>query len=248
MKINTPLSICSVLAAGMAVASADVVVQVNDSQAQGAQITWATSAVTYNSTKAGLRNNGTTAAGKAWIQFDLSSVWATYGEANLTSATFTIWDANGTSRRIDMAGLVDSSGLEGWTPAGLTWNNAPANNITSGYLFDTSLIYGGADLWQAVGGGVDVSDATYAQNATYTSPDISAFLLSDTDGKVTFMLSGSSANLNSSVFIGIPGSMPTDPALGSPTLTLTFATVPEPATLSLAMLGLGGLFLVRRRS
>ena len=39
---------------------------------------------------------------KAWIQFDLSSAWATHGQGNLVSATLTLWGENGTSRTFNV--------------------------------------------------------------------------------------------------------------------------------------------------
>jgi autotransporter-associated beta strand protein len=255
MKITTPLLACAVLAAGLAAQTASATVftvQVNNSEAQGAQITWATSAVAYNQTKAGLRNNGATSAGKAWIQFNLSNVWATYGEGNLTNATLKLWNANGSSRKFYVAALANNSGQENWytngniitnldlttTTNGLTWFNAPANNTNgfsdpqAGYGFVWTNLYSGTNIWQVDGTTntadiVDVHDLAYSQNATYTSisnttTQITAFLKTDSDGLVTFMMSGSPANNNQSMFIGVPGSMPSDPALGSPLLTLTF--------------------------
>ena len=211
-------------------------VLINNSQAQGANATLPSppGTVSYNSTMPTLRNNAGTgtsgSAGKAWIQFNLSNTWAIYGQSRLTNATLTIWNLNGPGRLFDLAGLVDNSGLEGWTPAGLNWANAPGNVTNSGYLFNSILIYGGADLWHFNGGGLSDTNATYTQSAIYTSPDISPFLLSDTDGKVTFMLSGSSANNNQSIVIGVPGSFTANPAAGSPLLTLMFDGTPDLTT------------------
>jgi hypothetical protein len=158
-------------------------------------------------------NPGAEAGGKAWIQFDLSSIRATHGKENLVSATLSIWNGSGTSRKFDVSGLADNSGLEGWTSAELTWDNAPGNDITSSYAFIPSALYNGETQWKARDGGIDVStlEGEFHNAAKYISPDISAFLMTDTDGKVTFMLGSEIWDNNSqSVWIRVDGTYPAD--------------------------------------
>jgi pectate lyase len=195
----------------------------------------------------GIRNAQTSptagTAGKAWLQFNLSNAWAAYHQANLVSATLSIWNENGTTRQFDVAGLADNSGLENWTSNSITsWTNAPGNDVTSGYAFDPAQIFGGTNVWEERSGiapGHDVANATYTQMARYDSSDypnsILDFLRSDTDGKVTFMISGSSINNNETILIGAAGAWMTGslPTLSSPTLTLVFA--PQPASSYLLM-------------
>lgn len=221
---------------GASVASAvPFTVTVTNSQGVGLNITWGTGAIATNYFKAPLRNNTTTAAGKAWIQFNLANTWATYGEANLTNASLTIWNANGTTRSFNISALADNSGQENWVSNGVTWTTAPANNVgttytaTAGYFWDWTKVYSGTNIWKVAGsGGIDVSDVAYSQNAkyistnTYTTTNLIAFLKTDTDGSVTFLADGTSANLNQSIFVGPPGFYTPDPAVGSPLLTLTF--------------------------
>jgi autotransporter-associated beta strand protein len=203
--------------------------------------TGVSSGETYSSTNGAIRNqyvSGTGGAtGKAWVQFDLSSTWAAYGQANLASATLTLWNQNGTGRRFWVAGIADSAGLEGWDQNTLTWSNAPANNYynlpTMGYGFDYAKCYNNTNIWEVNGAaqtaGIDVSTPVNTQGAYYVSPDISGFLGSDTDGKVTCAISDGPFNLNQTIPIGTngvyagqplaPNGIPTK---DSPTLTLVF--------------------------
>ena len=176
----------------------------------------------------------------------MTSGWSAYGQANLQSATLSLWTQNGTSRSFDVSGLDDGAGLEGWSSGSLSWNNAPGNDPSSEWALDWTKIYGGAPVWQARGGGVAAPSTAYANNAYYMSDDLSAFLATDTDGLVTFITSGPDGINSNTRFWSIAGAWQTDPAQISPILTLTF--VPEPGSFSLALLGMGGLFFIRRRA
>lgn len=267
--------------------SAQTTVTVQNSQAMGVRLLYDGTTTTTDQTydKSFVRgktvtDSGTGAItdeewGKAWLQFDLSSVWATYGQANLASATLTIWGENGTGRRFSVAGLLDSLGLENWDMNTLSWDNAPGNDPTSGTAIDFSKVYGGAPLWTVQNSSVDavvtdfgssitgITDGNYDQCARYISLDtdtsIADFLKTDTDGKVTLIGYDHTNSSNQRWWTGIAGTYvyADDASNGllapdgemirnSPTLTLTF--VPEPGSLSLVALGLGGLFLVRRLS
>jgi hypothetical protein len=275
MKLKTPLFICTLLASGLAaqVASAQTVT-VQNSQGMGLRYDFGTSTASQvgnsplfrGSTRnqAGTALNPTTGiANKIWLQFDLSSVWATYGQANLASATITLWGENGNNRRFDVVVLNDGVN-EAWTASTLSWATAPGNVVNSGYAFSSStLIYQRTSSAGTPTDPLGVSlvpavpiDSNYDQCARFTSGDISSFLALDTDGKVTLMMGDGVYSDNSTWWYGPAGSYDVGPTYqtadgqvirDSPTLTLTFAPVPEPATLSLVVLGLGGLFLVRRR-
>jgi PEP-CTERM motif len=208
-------------------------------------------------------------ANKIWLDFDLSSAWATYGKGNLVSATLTLWGENGPTRRFDVVGLNDgTAGETTWTSAGLSWANAPGNDVTSGHLFSSStflyqrLLTGVAGVGDAGVSTISADPATaantlYDQCARYTSADISSFLLADSNDRVTIMISDGAFNDNQNWWTGVGGSYDvTNPIYftaggevirDSPTLTLVFTPIPEPATFSLVALGFAGLLIVRRR-
>lgn len=222
---------CAALVAGSAaqVASAGVLFTnvVRNTQAYNIRPTLtaagAVSATAFSPVNGAIRNQyvvGTGGAtGKAWVQYDLTGTWALYGQTNLTSATMALWNQNGTGRAFWVAGIADSAGLESWAAdlSLVTWSNAPANDYfnlaTMGYAFDWSKIHGGTNLWQvpADGIGVDVAAGANTQGAVYFSTNaaaaakVKAFLLSDTDGKVTCAISDGPANLNQTVPIGTNG-------------------------------------------
>jgi hypothetical protein len=114
------------------------------------------------------------------------------------------------------------------------------------------------DLGSSVSG---ITDGNFDQCARYVSLDtdtsIADFLKTDTDGKVTLIGYDHTNSSNQNWWTGIAGTYADDVSNGlvtpggemirnTPTLTLTF--VPEPGSLSLVMLGMGGLFLLRRRA
>lgn len=177
--------------------------------------------------------------GKAYIQFNLSSVLAFYGKSNLVSANLWLWGENGTSRDFDMYSLKDSAGLESWDMNTLLWTNAPANITNSGYKFDTNLCYGNGPIWVFRETAIDVSrpdlGGNYDQDALYISPadntNFLGVLEADTDGLVTFMWGGFN---NQNWWVGTNGTYMTPPtypiystdgqylSASSPTLTLVF--------------------------
>jgi hypothetical protein len=199
---------CAALATALLapMATAQTVVSVENNQAMGLRYNFATATVATNPNgdsvgKAGVRNNiSTNDAGKAWISFDLSSIFAIPGQSpsDLTSVNFKFWDANGPTRLFDVAGLLDGSLaadnttlLEDWTPDTNTdWFTAPANvatidpaNVTpplndpARYAFEAAKIHGGAPIWRresADPAGHDVAvagHATMGQAARYESID-----------------------------------------------------------------------------
>jgi len=258
-------------------------VSVRSTKGMGVSVNYTAGTFGTSYDKPNIRCDQTTAANKAWMGWDLSAVWTLYGQANLADASLTVWGENGTGRSFLVAALDDSTGLDGWSQAGLTWNNAPGNSATLTYpgstalnqAFDWTRVYGGTGIWTVSSGNnaltADLArpdlGTSFDQCARYTSTNaidnanLTAWLQSDTDGLVTLMASGSN---NQNWWVGIDGLYSGDIGLGristntvngtfgdvirdSPTLTMTFITaVPEPTSFALAVLGLGGLCLVRR--
>jgi hypothetical protein len=139
-----------------------------------------------NTTQLMTRNGAFPDAKKSWLQFDLTSVYAADSsiKGNLTNAKLTFYGANtetGT-KSYALSGLNDAAGLENWVASALTWNNAPANNITAGNTLDTTKITSFYTLAIPVPVLDTLSETPEANRAALTS-----FLNSDTDGKVTFI-------------------------------------------------------------
>lgn len=251
MKRITPLLACAVLAAGLTPQISSGVLytnQVQNIQARNVRVTLAPTTLiatgeTYSQVNGSIRNQYTVAAGgqtgKAWIQFDLASTWAKYGQANLADAKLWLWNQNGSSRQFYVAGIADSAGLEGWNQTTLTWSNAPANDFTNpnsaAWGFDYSKCYGGTNLWMVITQpqGFDTSVPTVSQGALYISTNSNSkvfeFLQTDTDGKVTMGISDGPFNSNQTIPIGTNGTYAADPlapngypSRSSPTLTMVF--------------------------
>ena len=275
--------LCATLATALTaqIASAQFITnKVQNSQSMGVRYDFGTATATQQGGtspwKPSARNQATPAvnptsgiANKIWLDFDLSSAWATYGQANLVGATLTLWGENGPTRRFDVVGLNDGTvGETTWTSAGLSWANAPGNDVNSGYLFGSStMLYQRLTTGTAGVGDAGVStisadpataaNTTYDQCARYNSGDISSFLSADANGRVTIMISGGPNTDNQAWWAGVGGSYDVSNPIyftaggevirDSPTLTLIFTPIPEPATLSLVALGLAGLLILRRR-
>jgi hypothetical protein len=130
---------------------------------------------------------------KAYIRYQLPIDFGT-----ASSATFSIvrvvmdsWDET-----YNVYGLKDSAAGNDWQDlspgmyygaceGGLTWNNAPANNKTSGNGFtsDATAVLGTFSTLGANDGGTNYG--TY----TVSTPDLVSFLNTDTDKNVTLMIS-----------------------------------------------------------
>ena len=238
MKRTTPFLTWAALAAGLVAQSASAqfvtnIVTVQNTKGIGASVTYGTPTYGTAYDKPNVRSDATTGSSKAWLGWDLSSVWASYGQANLKDASLTLWGENGTGRSFWVAALDNSTGLDGWSQNTLTWNNAPGNSATQTYpgsttlnqAFDWSKVYGGTNIWQVSGGGnalttdlarVDLG-ANFDQCARYISTNaavnslFTSWLQSDTDGLVTLMMSGSN---NQNWWVGTNGFYAGDIAAG----------------------------------
>lgn len=145
----------------------------------------------------------------------------------------------------DIYGLNDGHPGEGWDENAVTWNNAPGNDTASGNGVLAGDVFGGDALgsFSVLGQGVTGTKVGINSN---DFADLLAFLQSDTDGQVSFLLTRrqSEQQGDSNVvhrFYTHENSAETGPKL---MLTL-YSPVPEPASASLMLLS--GLALLRRR-
>gem|GEM_PF-1681000 len=251
MKRTTQLLACASLVAALTPQLVSAVLftnQVQNIQARNVRVTLAPTTLiatgeTYSQVNGSIRNQYSVGAGgatgKAWIQFDLASTWANYGQANLSDAKLWLWNQNGSSRQFFVAGIADGAGLESWDQTTLTWSNAPANDYfnpnSAAWGWDYSKCYGGTNLWMVITQpqGFDVSTPGVSQGALYISTNstskVKEFLQTDTDGKVTMGLSDGPYNSNQTIPIGTNGYYANDPLApngyptrSSPTLTMVF--------------------------
>jgi hypothetical protein len=149
---------------------------------------------------------------KSWLQFDLSAVYAAnpglQGHIATATLTFTGTGANAETKSYVVNGLNDAAGLEGWSSASLTWNNAPGNNTASSTALNPALTT--ADLYT---GSIAPGDGS---TDTRSSAALTAFLNTDTDGLVTFIMTPG----GTAYFYNAGSAHP-------PALTLSRSTEPE---------------------
>ena len=141
-----------------------------------------------NSTQLMTRDGGYPDAKKSWLQFDISSAYAENPNlpGNFVNAKLTFYGAKDESgKSYAVYGLNDDAGLENWDAATLTWNNGPANDTTT----SKGLIAGQTtSLYSTVSDGLDlISETPESDQSTLT-----AFVNTDTDGKITFIFTAGS--------------------------------------------------------
>lgn len=126
---------------------------------------------------------------------------------------------------------LTNESLDNWSESTITWNNSPGHDPDSAGFNNDAILLGELSIPQGVTG------TTY----TFSSQELVDFLNSDTDGRVTFMLSRTSspaAGFN----LGFASSEHENASFRP---TLTYEVVPEPARM--AFLAMGGLFLMMSR-
>ena len=162
----------------------------------------------------------------AVFSFDLSSV----AVGSLTSAKLELDDVIGNaSQTYEIWGLLDAH--ETFNESTLTWNSAGFVDGTDNTTVDASKAYGGALL-----GTFSNSQNTVNTAFDVTSGNFLDFLNASGDNDVTFVIVDPNNGTGGSGWA-------TKEATGDLVPTLT--VVPEPG--SLALLGLGGLLIARRR-
>jgi len=165
---------------------------------------------------------------KAYIRFDLSAL----GELKALDATLTLValeEINGAAT-FNVFGLNDGATGEDWGETTITWDNAPANDHTSGsgVTSDATLL-----------GQFTVPDVSGPVSITFSNPSLASFLNKDTDDLATLIITRATGgnSLNTGCFVAREHA-----TLAPPTLEIV---IPEPSTL--ALLGLLGLAVFGRR-
>lgn len=171
---------------------------------------------------------------KGWIGWDLTAVWAQYGQANLTNASLILWDENTINRDLQVSLLSNGVG-DDWGQDTITFTTAPGNTSYTAdpgstalrESFDWSKCYGGNYLFQVntagaclglntprpdllPSGNFDQCAVNYTTN-TLINSNLVVWLKTDTDGLVTMMAAG---NGTQSWWLGTNGAYTNDMTLG----------------------------------
>jgi hypothetical protein len=119
-------------------------------------------------------------ARKSYVRFDVNNLITGY----VTNATLElVLTSTSTASTIVVYGLKNGDSGELWNevdPSGLTWNNAPANDVASGVLLNNNA-YKLGEI--SVDGTLAVGDVL-----SFSTNSLSQFLNDDTNGVVTLML------------------------------------------------------------
>lgn len=196
----------------------------------------------YNRNVLWVANEGsdpsTTRSGKGYIRFALPGNIDTVASATLD---LSLAVARNSEKTYNFYVLNDGVAYEtnwkewnsentGNADAGLTWNNAPANDKGSPTAFTSDA----ASLGSLIKG-------ASATNITFNAASLATAVENDSNGFITIMLSVNNVTSSSDQFASKEN---TDYAV--PSLQLDYTPVPEPATLGLFGLFAIGLLLFRR--
>lgn len=178
----------------------------------------------YNGDEMDVRDNDASGSGKnAYIKFDLGSIAA----GDITAATLHLTCSdNNAANGFSVAGYNDGGAYEAWDEDGIGADKPSFNKYVGVSDVDNSLT--DAELIEEVSGSPSAGDLY--------SIDVLSFVQNDTDGQLTFILR--SGNYSQMGFAARDNTVYAGPQL-------ELEVIPEPA--SLAVLGLGGLALIRRR-
>lgn len=172
---------------------------------------------------------------KGYLRFDLGSVSEPIGDARLELAyAERSGDPFAEPSTYNVFGLIDGHAGENWDEFGITWNNAPGNNIGSagGLLAGETTLLGSFDLSLS---GVSIGDAVSFSSSVFVD-----FLQSDTNDLITLIITRQQRNFSVEGFASKENL-----SLAAPFLELT--PVPIPPTVLLFGSGLLSLMAFVRR-
>jgi len=192
--------------------------------------------------------SGSGGSEKSYVLFDLSGLASIRNQVTgVQSISYLYGGSQG--RTINLYMIREVDGIDTWTETGITWNNAPGNNVSGANrefgAYDDETITGMGQFGTGSSSGWKTVVFTQAQS------DLLLAALTSEDFKVTIGARHASSNagtvwLRSSEYEGtntVDGQTVSFAAgEAGPYMTLI---VPEPATL--VLLGLGSLSLLRKR-
>lgn len=153
---------------------------------------------------------------KSYLRFQLPTVPGTIidAELKLVRSSLAPWNYN-----VDLYGLKDHVAGQNWNESGITWNNAPGNNLTNNYWDSANAGHLLSQLLSGSNNGGSLGDEVVLGNLPWKSDLLAEFLNSDTDGIVNLMLTtGFTASYQNS-FAGRE-----HPSYQEPVLVLTYCT------------------------
>lgn len=163
--------------------------------------------------------SGSNDSKKSWLQFDLTALYAEDSSipGNIIDAKLTFYGGKNETgaKSYAVSGLNDAANLEGWIASELTWNNGPGNDINSG----TGLLASQTTSLYSISIPVPVLDVM-SETPEASRAALTAFLNTDTDGKITFIFTA-----GSTTYLWNAG-QPLEPEL---TLTYVLGKNPEKA-------------------
>lgn len=171
---------------------------------------------------------------KGYLRFDLSSIADSISDGELVLTYLgTNTDPAANPSNYNVYGLLDGHSAENWDENLITWNNAPGNNTgsTGGFSAADTTLLGTFSL--------DVLGAVPGDEVFFSSSALLTFLLADTDGLATILLTRQQQNFSVEAFASKENT-----SWSAPTLNLDLNPVPVPAAVWLfgtALIGFVGM-------